>query len=512
MGRFGDSVTWIRVMARLAPVVLGGLTVLGLLAAGRGIMSSGQSFHHEGWILFGILRVRDGLPLYPDYQVYPFNLVLYSPVYYLIVGTLSRVLDLNVDATVTLARISSALATAVSALMIAEIGRLCGLSRLGRMAAVGLFVSCYIIHPWLFSARPDALALACSLAGLWVGLRHQTVRGALVTGMLLALAFHTKQSHVAVAGALLLGTIYFRQFTRTFALAISWSICISVGLAFEHVMSNGLFAANTITPNVLTMRLEFVVKQIGQFLVFGFPSLVLTIMGWPSLRKASFSLTVIVLYALIAVSVGFFATAKIGASYNQLLEAAAVLALFGGRGIERLATLAAESQDAGASTRQSAWRPLAIVLGICAIASSVFPGETLFGHIVYTPDDSALVRLIARMPGDILTERDSLAVVRAGKTPVFADPFGIALLSQDGRWDPSSLHGMIERREFSLIVLATPLDQFAEFDSFPWWPAGTESRIIEHYVLVGQSRTRLFYAPNGDQGAAMQLLRELRPM
>ncbi|MCC7366864.1 MAG: hypothetical protein IT306_00485 [Chloroflexi bacterium] len=486
---------WLWILTRLIVVLIGVGTLLGLAAAVRGIAASGQAFHHEGWMVFSILQVRDGAPLYPDYHAYPFNLALYTPLYYEVVGTLARILSSDANATVMLARATSAVATLGSVGLLFAIARQCGVSRYGATVATGLFISAYIVHPWLYVARPDALALVCCLGGLWAGLRWPGLRGAVLAALLLTLAFHTKQSYVAAAGAFILGTMHLRQWRRAIVFATVWSASVGAGLMLEHVLTAGLFAASTITPNVLPMRLDLVLQQVRLFLILGGPLLLLGLIGWCGEKTSTGSLTVLRWYTLLAAGAGLFATAKIGASYNQFLELAVMLAVFGGRGVEHLWRLSRHDLSPVAATSSSRARLLAIPLAAWIVASACLPGAALLDHVLYAPDETALVRAIAEAPGEVLTERDSLAVVRAGKTAVFADPFGVALLSQGGHWNPMALNTMIERQEFSLIVLATPLERTATFDGFPWWPAGTEARIREHYVLADQSPTRLFYVP-----------------
>src|SRR5438477_7713075 len=67
--------------------------------------------------------------------------------------------------------------------------------------------------------------------------------------------------------------------------------------------------------------------------------------------------------------------------------------------------------------------------------STLFPYTTLFRspslvvrmsvYVRLTPDSTDLIELIRAVPGPVLTEREAIAVILAGKEPTGGEPFGI---------------------------------------------------------------------------------------
>src|SRR5262249_37381543 len=122
---------------------------------------------------------------------------------------------------------------------------------------------------------------------------------------------------------------------------------------------------------------------------------------------------------------------------------------------------------------------------ICVTASFGLPLRALAELGLQRSDATDLVAAIEQAPGLVLSQHDSLAVVRAGKTPVLADPLGVALLAASGRWDPTPLAEMIGSEQFSLIVLDAPAAMAVWYDGVAWWPPGIREQIAQHYRFIG---------------------------
>jgi hypothetical protein len=145
----------------------------------------------EGGSLQQAWRMQRGLPVYgpPGVDFVPF---LYTPLYPALLALLGKIVPLGYG----LARIISILSVIAIGL---ALWRLCALEdkpRAHRLLAIALFLSGYVFgFRWLDVGRGDALFLALLIWGLTV-LRESegSVRKAALAGLLIALAFWTKQT------------------------------------------------------------------------------------------------------------------------------------------------------------------------------------------------------------------------------------------------------------------------------------------------------------------------------
>jgi hypothetical protein len=126
---------------------------------------------------------------------------------------------------------------------------------------------------------------------------------------------------------------------------------------------------------------------------------------------------------------------------------------------------------------------------------SSLPALTLWIQANNVPDLSTLIEAIREQPGLVLTERDSLAVMLAGKEPIAGDPIGVTSISLGGRWNPSLLNDMVRAQAFSLIVLDKPVELGADYNGFPWWPDGTIEAIQQTYTLERRLGRYFLYVP-----------------
>lgn len=145
----------------------------------------------EGGSLQQAWRMQRGLPVYgpPSPEFVPF---LYTPLYPALLALLGKIVPLGYG-----------LARAVSIASVIAIGlalwRICALEdkpRAHRLIAIALFLSGYVFgFRWLDIGRADALFLALLIWGLAL-LRESegSVRKAALAGLLIALAFWTKQT------------------------------------------------------------------------------------------------------------------------------------------------------------------------------------------------------------------------------------------------------------------------------------------------------------------------------
>ncbi len=356
----------------------------------------------------------------------------------------------------------------------------------------------YVLHPWAYTARPDTLALAGSLAGLSIGLRWPTARGSVAAGLLLATAFYTKQSYVVAVAALTCAMLQSRQWTQAAALVSSWAAFLAAGWIALQAFTGGLFAANVVAPHMVAMQLELMQRHVRVFVELSMSLLALACFGWLHSRSVPRSLLVVRWYTVFAAGFALLTLAKVGSYYNYILELAACLAVLAARGLDRLTSVEwaarlPSSMRTGLPRRASSLAVIAAVIWV--IGNWTLPVKILLLAASSPPDSSELVEALRQGSGEVLAERAALAALLAGKTPVLPDPYGISALVGPHGWDPSPLNELLARETFSLIVLERPVEAVATYDGHVWWPPGSRERIEEHYRASGTVAGQYLYVP-----------------
>ncbi len=140
-------------------------------------------------------RVAEGLPLYgpptTDFTPWP-----YPPLYFWITGQLARWTGIDLP---TLRSVSF-VASLISLLLIVLVVRRITTSTVAGLVAAGLFAGTYRVSgAWFDAARIDSLFVMLLLCAVYLGLRARTWRGGIGVGLLLLLAFLTKQNALVVA-------------------------------------------------------------------------------------------------------------------------------------------------------------------------------------------------------------------------------------------------------------------------------------------------------------------------
>jgi hypothetical protein len=492
---------WLGLFLRMFTFVLGATTLLAVVAAIRSIGALGEGTYTDTVLLTAALRVRDGLPLYPDVTKSPFLFLHYGPVYPMFVGLTSKVANLNMFDTLIVARAMVSLAALGAAASIAGLSRLCGASRGGALVAAGLFLTSYVIHPWAYVARSDLPAAMFVLSGTFVLLRWPTRNGAVLAGLLLAAGFECKQTYGVGVVAATLSLLWQRQWTRAVLLPLVWGAAIG-GIALVMTWtSDGRFLEQTIGNNVIPFSPPILMRYLAFYVPQSAALLLLAGIGlWGALKwKVGPSIMTIRLYALLAGGAGLVSVTRMGANYNYLLEATALIVVFSGVGFTRLWRIVGSAQVDGRGWGRAGTVAAAVVGGVILSVSSL-PALTMWIQANNIPDLSSLIEAIREQPGPVLTERDSLAVMLAGKEPIAGDPIGVTSISLGGRWNPSLLNDMVRAHAFSLIVLDKPVELGADYNGFPWWPDGTIEAIQQSYTFERRLGRYFLYVPSTSAG------------
>lgn len=196
----------------------------------------------EGGSLQMMHRVLSGQPLYgpPTVEFVPYT---YTPLYFYASALVSHIIGGEFLPLRTVSFISSLAAFIFLFLLVRrETG-----SVLGGAAATGLFAATYAVNGnWFDLARIDSLSVALLLGGIWLGLEGSKTRACVAGGILIALAFFTKQVAIIVAAPLFLAVLL-RNGRRGLVFTISALIALVFGILLLDWYHDGWFLFYTLT-------------------------------------------------------------------------------------------------------------------------------------------------------------------------------------------------------------------------------------------------------------------------
>lgn len=185
----------------------------------------------EGGMVNHVAQLRDGHQLYAAPSL-TFTADIYTPLYFVVSAAVSFVTGLGFFPLRLVSFVASiALFVALARLTVRDTD-----DRASGLLAAGLFAACYRIGgAWLDTARVDTLCLALLFWGLVVARRAATPRRAAIAGVLLSLAFLTKQ--VALVPALAVALFFFAS-RRGRSVWGTYSLVVLAGIGGTTLVAN----------------------------------------------------------------------------------------------------------------------------------------------------------------------------------------------------------------------------------------------------------------------------------
>ncbi|MCK6578453.1 MAG: glycosyltransferase family 39 protein [Anaerolineae bacterium] len=429
-----------------------------LIAAGRALLlfadhaRSAIEFPYtanygEGPLLDQTMRLLRGELLYSaDLSRTPYTITNYPPLFLLVQAPFAAAFGPGF----WYGRAISTAATLVAALMLALLTRaLTRDSIAGAASGLSLLAIPYIFH-WSALARIDALALALSLAGLWVIAQapHRWLN-IFVAVLLITGAIYTRQTYALAAPlaafAWLLGK---REIYRALIFAVSLAALVLAIFIAALVFTRGGFFVHLITANANGLDLsliQFYIDEITRNLPLMLVGAALSLAVGAVWGRPGWWLTAP--YALGATATAL-TIAKIGSDVNYLWELSAALCLLAGVLIAIMRRL-----------------PLIRAMLLVALAAQiVFAYDLsvskyaliLTDRIAKTDQFAALAAFIASSEEPVvLTDEFMGELVMNGRRVQF-QPFEFSQLNRDGIWDQSTFLAALDRGDYPLVILYQP--------------------------------------------------------
>jgi hypothetical protein len=478
------------------------LTVSSMLLQARLIADldyDGENSGCESEQLHALRGMGRGEPVYPDFANPPHLFRGYMPLFYLVAGTVVRLLSAGDMQAFVIGRAYTYVFWVAVALVIFGLARQAGCG--WQSAAIGalLWMSADLATQWANSYRPDSVALFLSLTALWVYERRDNRRYPLSTVVLLALATLHKQS--AIAPMLAIGFEEFRRngWRRAMLLFSGWGALVISGIAVAEVLTSGAFAKAIVGSlwGLTHMGRPWLMLQIGAIsgaaAISGGLFACVVVKGNPcvGLLKRYF-----VLAWLMAISSSF----KYGSYFNYYLEPYAVGCILTG---VLVADWSVRSPSRSAAWGRLAWMGLVLAFSFDTLqVRSGAAGELLrqistHGTLRRHQQEqwTAVIACVDAGRGPVLVEDPYLAL-RLSTHPFMIDVAQFATMQRAGTFDDAEIVRRIAQGEFVAIVARVRLETPVAW-RFPgrWVEPMRKSYALDRVCAMSDGATYYVYRP-----------------
>ncbi|MFL5800615.1 MAG: glycosyltransferase family 39 protein [Roseiflexaceae bacterium] len=368
----------------------------------------------------------------------PYTVANYPPLYMLTLAPFAQLFGPGF----WYGRLVSWLSMIAAALLIGGIVRVLTGDRLAALLGGLCLLTIPYVAYWAPLYRVDALALALSLAGLYVVARWPEQRWSVyLAALLLTAAVFTRQSYgLAAPLAAFAFLLARRPRRRAFVLA---GVTAGAGLglfALINWLTGGGFWFNLIIANVNEFqpaRLRDYLQELWMLMPFAVIGTLAFVLGGWRVRGWALIAPYCVGAALVGLTIG-----KIGSNVNYLLELSAAMCLALGATLAQLRPYAL--------ARQVVMAALAVQF-VLLVPGSSYQLFTQF-KLDQRDDLAALQRLVHVANGPILADEDLGLLVLDGRA-IALQPFETTQLARAGMWDQRPFLEALDRQDFAAILI-----------------------------------------------------------
>jgi hypothetical protein len=387
------------------------------------------------------MRLSAGQNIYrPDLSSPPYTVANYPPLY-----PLTLVPFANSSLAFLAGRAISTLSALASALFLGLIIYSYSKDRLAALTTALIFLAIpYVVH-WSGLLRVDLLALALSLAALYLLVRSPvTRRSVIAAGLLLVAAIYTRQSYALAAPLAAFVWLWRQERRRAIELALLVGGASLILFILLNLLTGSGFFFNIVTANVNEFSMDRLGREL-EGLAFMVPillalGLLLLVRGRGRLPFWPFFAAYLIGALLSTLTIG-----KIGSNVNYFLEMSAALALVAG-------VFVFWSQP-------YPWRHVAFLI-LLALQTGWLLQATLEKafdeRLIWRRSEAValadLADLVAKAEGPILAD-EFMGLITLKQQPLYLQPFETTQLEQAGIWDQTALLEAIQQKSFPLILI-----------------------------------------------------------
>lgn len=500
-GRYGPipTVDWpTRLVMSLAAIILTARGALSGWYLALRINEPWDNYFLESKFSWLARRVRDGEPLYPPFKDGPYEPNYYGPLYFWLVGWISRLWPTDEFIIVVGRWVSVGAVLSTSILLAIVVGR--SLSRTSGLIAGWASLAGAPLIGFSVMVRPDALAELLALGGFFAALSSMGGSAALAVSLFL-LATLTKQTTGIFLVCALLSLGMRGEWRRAGAIGMAFSLGLLVvvagaTLAYEPMMAQ-CFAADQGTAWTIEQGTTMLARMARRAPEFLLAPLVVCWRAWEAKRQGESETRQrlwrdLALLAMLLLFSGGATACKTGSDLNYFLSLRLIFGLAWG-GWWSLA-------------RSSRSR---LVWGIVLLLATIQGTRWLMGNNVRIQGERQ--QLTSELGQKILAERewleaqarrpnsrllaDSPRLCFRQKQPPFIDPFLFKILVESKQVHPQALINRIERQEYDLVVLSAALDG-DDYDAYAFGlPRSVADAVRRRYVKMGTFGGYFLYEP-----------------
>jgi hypothetical protein len=400
----------------------------------------------EGPLLDQTMRLTRGDPLYPhDLTQPPHTITNYPPLYIMAQAPFAA----QHGAAFWYGRAISFGATIAAALCLALLVLTLTRDLVGAMAAGLAFIAVPYIFAWSALTRIDALALACSIAGLALIVRwHDRTWGVLGGIALLTAAVYTRQTYALAAPLAAACWLLTRGgWMRALSFGVGLGSVVLAIFAAALVGTRGGFFTHLITANVnaldpalIAFYVDEAVRHLPILIAGGGLALGIALIG---ARPAAWLGAAYTLGALVSAAT----IAKVGSDVNYLWELSAALCLMWGIGIAGLRR--------APLLRAGALAALAVQVSWAVDLSASKYHPLLTERIVKRDQIAAIASFLDTHDLPVIADEAMGEVVLSGRSIAF-QPFEFSQLARDGIWDETPFLEALARGDHPLVMIYQP--------------------------------------------------------
>jgi len=477
--KFVRAATWFLLAILLAATLLWQVHLVGYLDFDGELLST------DAESLYGLRCARDGGSPYHDFSHAPYAVTLYGPLFYMVPGTIARILHASWIGTIVCGRLYTYLSWLSVAVVIYALGRQIGCQRPAAVTVALLWLSGTLASGWAVAYRPDATGILLALGALWVYQRGDSARAVVLAVTLLVAAFlHKQTAAVSVLLAIAITEIERRRFVRAISVVGGWTTGAIVGVAVTQWLTGGAFVKNAFEAVAVWAGSGQVWGFLGEAMLQGMVVFAGAMISYGvfcheerlALLRRSF---------LVSCMLALAASAKAGAQLNYYLEPFALGCVL------TAGLLRDEVQPATsplAVPLRIGWLALAIVACAANLSGKAahFPAwcHDLLDHRAIRVQQARTWDRLAACLGELnepVLVEDLYLAVRQCPTPYVVHPRHLAALRGAGLFDDSDLVRQIADGRFNAIIASFPLEQEAPTRQFParWLEAANERYVLE---------------------------------
>lgn len=433
--------------------------------------------------------IRNHQPVYTDWQTHPPYLAVYGPLYYRLVGLAGRAAQVDRNGLVWVGRVISASSFLLAAALLwLLVRRLTGTMWSAWIALLPLAWLPPTAVRFLASTRPDAPALALSIAGLLLGATSKRAP-LLAAAVCFSLALQIKAAAVAAPLALILALLFDRQFRRAVLFASVMLAANTTVWVVGHFATDGHLWQHVLAVRFAPRDLGYLTTMVTDNWVIK-ALIVMTLVGLLAAtllaRKKCFDamprlpLRVAWLYGPAAFAIAAVLATRQGGDINYVIEPAAALGLL----IGAVASAVPRLDDA---RLRQVMRLCGVLLLVCTIAT--LPPLLILDarYMAYGAKQRCGVRAEAiawsRLQQQPVLSLDPWLSYQSGIGGFLSDPVVYASIVT-ARPDLDVVARRVAERHFQTIILRGPLEEAHRivYQDMPYaWPR-LRTAIAENYV------------------------------